>query len=80
MADRATQAERRRALDEMVIAAIRDGAHRFSIISGRIPSAMTGGISGPHWRAVDRSLQRLRKAGRIVCRGNTWSVMEVARG
>jgi hypothetical protein len=61
-------------LDAAILAAIKRGKTKFYIISALVEPLALPHSKGPHdaFRAVDRRLQALRKAGQIEYRNGTW--------
>lgn len=61
-------------LDDRVTAAVCDnGPIRFGALCDLLGVDPTERGKAPAWRAIDRSLQRLRKRGAIACAGTLWS-------
>lgn len=68
------------ALDAALIEKIREGAHTFSVISGGELLRQADALAEPDrrgdragWRVLDRRLQALRKAGKLVySRADGW--------
>ena len=73
-------------LDNAICAAIHSGADNFTRLTSQrsvmdIAAAVAerkNGFAGLGWRVIDRRLQALRKAGKIIYKGGKWTLVVAA--